>query len=372
MERLAVRLTSTIWRTTLALFHPPGRFPVFSVLQNPKFRVLWYVGGLAEVARWMEMLVLSWLVLQATNSPFQLGLVLVFNNAPRPFFSLFAGLIADRFSRHLMLIIGQTVNMAAAAALLTLIVVDLVQPWHVFLIAFIQGSTRALEDPARRTGILDIVGERRLVNAMSLEVITNTTGKIIGPLIGGILIDTVAFTGAYSLLVAIHLLHWALLILKVRIPNLPKNTQQEPVWKGLGSAVGYALHSPTLISLLYITVVMNAMAFPVRQFIPVIGQDQLHVGATLVGLLVAAEGFGQAFSEKRFHATAIRQRANALGKVCIDVAVAGGRQRLSNTDRLFAEILGSWKDRRPIGRSKCCGTTALSRSAPGCGKGGLI
>ena len=293
MERLAVRLTSTIWRTTLALFHPPSRFPVFSVLQNPKFRVLWYVGGLAEVARWMEMLVLSWLVLQATNSPFQLGLVLVFNNAPRPFFSLFAGLIADRFSRHLMLIIGQTVNMAAAAALLTLIVVDLVQPWHVFLIAFIQGMTRSLEDPARRTGILDIVGERRLVNAMSLEVITNTTGKIIGPLIGGILIDTVAFTGAYSLLVAIHLLHWALLILKVRIPNLPRNTQQEPVWKGLGSAVGYALHSPTLISLLYITVVMNAMAFPVRQFIPVIGQDQLHVGATLVGLLVAAEGFGQ-------------------------------------------------------------------------------
>ena len=37
---------------------------------------------------------------------------------------------------------------------------------------------------------------------------------------------------------------------------------------------------------------MNAMAFPVQQFIPAIGQDYLKVGATLVGLLAAADGFG--------------------------------------------------------------------------------
>ncbi len=266
---------------------------MFSVLQEPRFRVLWSVGGLAELARWMELLVLSWLVLQATDSPFQLGLVLVFNNAPRPFFSLFTGFIADRFSRHLMLIIGQTVNGSAVAALLALIALDLVQPWQVFVVAFVQGMTRALEDPSRRTGIADIVGEHRLVNAMSLEVITNTAGKMIGPLLGGILIDTVAFTGAYSLVAAIHFLHWTLLVFKVRIPNLSRRAQREPVWKGLGSVIGYALHSPTIISLFYITIIMNAMAFPVRQFVPVIGRDHLHVGATLVGLLVASEGFGQ-------------------------------------------------------------------------------
>jgi MFS family permease len=45
--------------------------------------------------------------------------------------------------------------------------------------------------------------------------------------------------------------------------------------------------------MLYVTIVMNAMAFPVQQFIPAIGRDHLGVGATLVGLLVAADGFGQ-------------------------------------------------------------------------------
>ena len=111
----------------------------------------------------MELMVLSWLVLQATDSAFQLGLVLVFNNVPRPVFSLFTGFIADRFSRHLMLIIGQSVNGLAAVTLLVLIITGGVEPWHVFLIAFIQGMTRTLEDPSRRTAILDIVGDLSLI-----------------------------------------------------------------------------------------------------------------------------------------------------------------------------------------------------------------
>lgn len=241
----------------------------------------------------MELLVLSWLVLQVTDSPFQLGLVLVFNNVPRPLFSLFTGWVADRFSRHLMLVVAQTTNALTAVALLALIVVDAIQPWHVFLAAFVLGVSRSLEDPSRRTAIMDAVGERRLVNAMSLEVISNTTGKIVGPLVGGIVIDTLGFSGSYALLLSVHLSNLALLVTRVRIPNVVQQSASEPIWKGLGSAINYALHSPTLLGLFYVTVVMNAVAFPVRQFIPVIGRDHLHVGATMVGILVASEGFGQ-------------------------------------------------------------------------------
>ena len=48
-----------------------------------------------------------------------------------------------------------------------------------------------------------------------------------------------------------------------------------------------------LLGLLYVTMVMNALAFPTRQFIPAIGSEYLGVGAGLVGLLAAAESFGQ-------------------------------------------------------------------------------
>lgn len=272
---------------------PTGRAPVFSVLQNGDFRALWCAGGLAEIARWMELMVLSWLVLQATDSPFQLGLVLVFNNVPRPFIALFAGVVSERLSRHRILIVAQSINVLAASALLFLIAAELIEPWHVFVAVFAQGLGRAFEDPARRTGLLDIVGERRLVNAMSLDVISNTAGKMVGPLLGGILVDTVDFHGAYVFLVAVHLLSLLMLVIWVRIPLAERPNVGEPMWRSLALAIRFALHSPTLLGLLYVTIVMNAMAFPVRQFIPAIGRDHLEVSATLVGLLLAAESIGQ-------------------------------------------------------------------------------
>jgi MFS family permease len=274
---------------------PPAlrrRAPLLDVLQDGHFRSLWYVGSINELSRRMELLVLSWLVLQTTNSPFQLGLVLVFNHLPRPLFSPFAGLIADRVNRRRVLAASQVVNCATAAAILGLIIAGRIAPWHVFIAVSLHGATKALEDPARRTAILDIVGATHLVNALSLDTISGTVGKMAGPVLFGVLVDTSGFTGAYSFVLVMHLLTLGVLT-RVRIPNVVQSGEREPVLRSLGAAAAFARHDPMLLGMLYITVVMNAMAFPAQQFIPAIGRDQLLVGATLVGLLAAAEGLGQ-------------------------------------------------------------------------------
>ena len=271
----------------------PSNVPALAVLQDRDFRAIWYAGGLHEVSRRMELLILSWLILQTTDSPFMLGLVLVFNNVPRPVFSLFSGLVADRFSRRRILVLAQGVNTLLAGMVLTLIVMESIASWHVFLAVFMQGLTKCLEDPSRRTAIMDIVGERRLVNALSLDQMSNTIGKMSGPLLGGVLVDAAGFNGAYIMVVATNLVTLGFL-LRVRIPFYQRGGgQMEPVWRSLGISLRHAFHHPALLGMLYVTIVMNALAFPVQQFIPAIGRDHLMVGASLVGLLAAAEGLGQ-------------------------------------------------------------------------------
>ena len=267
---------------------------LWPVLRNADFRVIWYVGSLGEFGRRMELLVLSWLILQLTDSYFQLGLVLAFNNLSRPLVSMFTGYIADRFHRGRILLVSQAINVLTTATLLTLIAYDfdLIRPWHVFGAVFIQGLVKAIEDPSRRTAIFDIVGQRRLVNALSLDVISNNLGKMAGPIVGGVLLATSGFTGAYSFLLVVHFANLALMT-RLRIPNYQGPAHIEPVLRSLKVAVGYAWRSPALVGLFYITIVMNALAFPFQQFIPAIGRDHLGVGVTLVGLLVAADGFGQ-------------------------------------------------------------------------------
>jgi predicted MFS family arabinose efflux permease len=162
----------------------------------------------------------------------------------------------------------------------------------VYIAVALIGVTKALEDPSRRTAILDIVGSQGLVNALSLDVMSHTTGKILGPLTGGALVETIGFAGAYGCMVAIHIVNLGLMT-RLRIPPPRSTYQGESVWRSLWLSVRAARRNPLMLGMLYVTLVMNALAFPLRQFIPAIGSEYLGVGAGWVGLLAAAEGFGQ-------------------------------------------------------------------------------
>ena len=272
---------------------PPGSpIPVFAVLQNRAFRAIWYAGSLHEISRRTEMLVLSLLIFQTTGSPFQLLLVLVFNNLPRPVLSLFFGTVADRFSRQRVMVLAQFSNVVISATVLVLILSDVVQPWQLYLALVMQGVTKALEDPSRRTSILDIVGESRVVNALSLDQIGNTTGKIAGPFLAGLLVEILGFPAAYTFVVVGHLAALGFLT-RVRVPPRQTPAPREPVLRSLMVSFRYALGNPLLLGMLYVTIIMNAMAFPAQQLIPAIGATNLGIGETLIGVLVAAEGVGQ-------------------------------------------------------------------------------
>ena len=273
----------------------PGlRGTAVDLMRERNFRIIWSVGILAEFGRRNEILVWSLLLFKVIEAPASyLMLLWVFNNLPRPFVSPIAGYFADRFPRQRVMFLMQAVNVATVAGLLALMLYSLesLQPWHIFLVAFLQGTTKAIEDPSRRTGIFDIVGGDRIVNAMSLDVIAQNVGKMVGPVVGGLLIQFSGYSAAYIFLLFIHVDNlW--LITRLRIPEAGLRAALPPLWSGLGQSFGFAWKSGILVGMLSITLVMNAWAFPLQQFIPAVGTDLLLVGEALVGILVAADGFG--------------------------------------------------------------------------------
>ena len=273
---------------------------MMEVLGNPRFRAIWYVVNVAEVTRWMELLVTSVLVYSLTDSSLMLGLVLGFENLPRPIFSPFTGIIADRFDRKKIWFCSLAIKAGAGIALFALLISGQIAPWHVFAAMLMQGVSRALEDPARRTAIFDIVGERRVVNALSIDSVSGTVGRMIGPFVGGFFIEHLAYlwphypgyTWAYTLIVAMHVTSMALAI-RVSIPRSEREWRVEPIWNSLGDVVRAAFTHRQLMGMLFITIMINGLAFPARQFVPAIGRDHLEVGETLVGVLAAAESVGQ-------------------------------------------------------------------------------
>ena len=273
---------------------------MMEVLRNPRFRAIWYVVNVVEVTRWMELLVTSVLVYSLTDSSLMLGLVLAFENIPRPFFSPFTGIIADRFDRKKIWVSALAIKWGAGIVIFFLLAFGYIAAWHVFASMFLQGVSRALEDPARRTAVYDIVGERRVVNALSIDSISMTMGRMFGPFAGGFLVEHVGYfwphyagyVWAYAAVVVLHTMAM-LLAIRVSIPKVEREWRAEPIWNSLGDVAREAFNHRQLIGMLFITIMINAMAFPARQFVPAIGRDYLKVGETLVGILAASEAIGQ-------------------------------------------------------------------------------
>ena len=268
------------------------RMPAFDVLKNGDFRTLWTVKMVNEISRRMELLALGYLVLRMTDSPFQVGLIAVFLNIPRPFFSLFAGLVADRLDRRRVLIGVHAIYSVISTVLLLLLVVGAVEPWHVFIAIFLQGSAKVLDDPSRRTAIFDLAGRERLASAMSLETINNNSGKIAGPLIGGVLIASTGFVGSYAAILVLDAVS-LLMISRLKLPHIPLSQGTTvQVWRSLREGLGHSMSNRMVLGVLSMSLIMNSLVFPIQYFIPVIASDLLMVGPTLGGLLGSAEGIG--------------------------------------------------------------------------------
>ena len=269
-----------------------SNIPALAVLQNRDFRILWAGRSIHELSRRMELLVLGYLIYKMTSSVFQVGLLAFFLNLPRPFMSPFAGVLADRLDRRHIMIFVHATFFGIVIVLLGLLIAEAIQPWHVFIAAFLQGSVKVLDDPSRRTAIADLAGSEHLASAMSLETITNNNGKILGPFAGGVLVAGPGFAVAYGILAALDLTV-LLLMIWLRLPSrAPASGAQTAVWQSLLEGIRHSLSNRMVLGVLCISLIMNALVLPIQYFIPVIASELVLVGPTLGGLLGSAEGIG--------------------------------------------------------------------------------
>ena len=264
---------------------------VKSLLQLRDFRLMWGSGGLGNTGRWMEAVVMALLVLDLTDSAFQVALLFVFRWIPMLVFALGSGMIADRANRWMILMVARVVGLVATSTILLLVLIDAIEPWHVFIVSFFLGVTFVLEFPSRRSLIFDLVGSERIVSAMSLETINTTLGKFVGPFMGGVLVEVTGFSGAFVFLFAVYAVALGLTsMIRFRQPAMASNS--DPFWQKIAQGFKYSINNGMIRGVLIVTLIMNGLAFSVESLFPVIARDDLGVGAGLTGILISAPAIG--------------------------------------------------------------------------------
>jgi MFS family permease len=262
-----------------------------ALLRDPAFLRVWLSGGVAGVLRWLEMLAIGVYVLETTGSPFLVALMTVLRMAPMALFGIPAGALADRYDRKRLLIIG-LVALAGVAAILALVaLLDRIALWQIALGTFLNGMFWAAEFPVRRIMLGEMAGAARLSRAMALEAATSNATRMLGPVLGGILLQLIGLYSVYALGAFLYFA-CALLTLPVAYRSEGVGAAGASLLTMLREGWRVARAQTLIVGALAVTVIANLWGFAYVTMVPVIGERVLGLSPALIGVLMSTEGLG--------------------------------------------------------------------------------
>jgi MFS family permease len=260
-------------------------------LQHRDFRLFWTGQLISQVGTWMQSVGQSWLVLELTDSPLQLGLVTSLQFTPILLLSPVGGALSDRIAKRRVLLVSQAAMMVQALVLALLVWSGRVRYWHVAALAVIYGVGRALDIPARQAYLTDLVGRRDLPNAVALNSVVMNGARIVGPAVAGVLIAAFGVAPAF-LLNGISFVAVIAALLAMRTEGQPDPAGRLGLREGLLGAVAYAGGTPPVAFTLGLMVVVSLLVLNFNVVVPLVARDVLDQGAHGFGLLMSSLGGG--------------------------------------------------------------------------------
>src|SRR4029077_16073866 len=205
---------------------PSGLAFMLRALRNRNYRLYFAGQSISLIGTWMTRLATSWLVYRLTGSAFLLGLAGFMSQIPALFLSPIAGVWVDRWDRHRVIVITQTLAMLQSLALAALTLTHTINvPWILFL-TFMQGVINTFETPARQSFVIQMIHDRSaLGNAIALNSSIVNAGRLVGPAIAGVVI---AWVGEGYCFLIDGLSYLAVLYSLLAMKNLPPSPRTPP------------------------------------------------------------------------------------------------------------------------------------------------
>jgi MFS family permease len=266
-------------------------------LRHRNFRLFWTGQLISLVGTWMQQVAQAWLVLSLTGDPFMLGLTASAQFVPVLVLGLFGGIVADHLPKRRTLLATQTTAMVLAAILAVLTATHTVQVWHILVLALLLGCSNAIDMPTRQAFVIEMVGRDDVMNAIALNSAVFNAARILGPAVAGLAIGVFDISVAFAInsLSFVAVIVGLLAIHEQDLRPLPPTQMPRTVRAvrdELAEGLGHVRRTPAV--LLATAVVATAATFGLNLtvLIPPYARDDLGVGATGFGFLMAASGVG--------------------------------------------------------------------------------
>ena len=260
------------------------------LLRNPRFLLVWVVGGLTGIVRWLQILVLGLYTFQITGSPLLVSAVPMLWMLPLALCGPFVGVVADRVNRKRLLAVSLAMVLAVSVAMALVSNAGAFGFPYVAAASVLGGIFWATDMPVRRRLLGDLAGGD-VAAAMSLDSATSTATRMAGPVLGGVVLQVFGLPGVFILSAAVFAVSLVVIAL-VPVPAAPRQVRSGYFVGELVSGIRFVAGDARLRWVLAVTVVYNLWGFPFTSMIPVIGAGRLGLDSAMTGLLSSTEGLG--------------------------------------------------------------------------------
>lgn len=298
-----------------------GWAKVSPALRSRNFRLFWIGQLVSIIGTSVQVVAEGWLVYNITNSTFWLGMVGLLGLLPVLPVSLVGGLLIDRVPRRKLILVTQTGLMLQAAVFGLLAYSGHLVLWHIIVLYFVFGSLLAIDNPARRAFLVELVPAEDLANAVALNATVFNMSSLIGYALAGFMLAawgasiTMLFNAATYLAPITMLL--LIRVADTRAEAVPVNGDKKSLQAALLEGGRELLHKPELLAIIVLMAVVGGMANPVFGLMAAFSKEVMGVGTVGLGILMAAGALGSVIGTFVVASLGHHQRGKTLTLVAV-------------------------------------------------------
>ena len=240
----------------------------FAALAVRDFRRQWIASTLATTAFMTTFVLVPIVAYQLTGSYAASGFAAMGNGVGMLFLTPLGGVVADRFPKKPIVLIGQYSTLLVIAGTGALIATDLITVPLLFVSTLLSGATFALTGPARQSWVAELVPPRLVPNAVALQQMGINIAQVLGPTLASIAV--VAFSvNAGNVYLGISLVFLVVVPLNHMLPRtMPKVVQRRSPRRELADGFHYLRRNPRLRILWVFWLVVVICGFAIQTLMP--------------------------------------------------------------------------------------------------------
>jgi len=269
----------------------------FRSLRVRNYRLYFSSQVISNSGTWMQSFAQAALVLYlAPKSALTLSLVIALQFGPVLVIGPWGGLIADRADKRRLLIATQSVMALQAATLGALTLTGAVQVWMVMALAAVMGVANGIDNPARQSFVIEMVGSDDVANAVALNSVVINTSRVMGPALGGliVLIAGSSLTGlgaCFTVNAASYVVVVAALV-AMRVSELQRAGRVSRKGGQLRAGFAYVKRTPALYVPLLMMAVVGTLSYNFSVVLPLMATVSLGGDTRSISTLMTAMGVG--------------------------------------------------------------------------------